>query len=905
MTALSLYNQDQGDDAAFVENFVARTQTLALIVNGLRHVADGGETEHKILIGMRGMGKTTLLRRVALAIGSDNRLSAVFVPLRFREEQYNVISLDTFWRNCGEALAEWCEANGHDGMAARIDRAVETPDWRDAGKAVAALLGFCAELGRRPCLLVDNLDLILDNLTKEGWALRNVLQREDGPVVIGAATQFLRQAGDRQAAFYEFFHPILLEPLTRDEIMHCMSALAERRGAAGRPVKDVLAQAPERILTLYTLTGGNPRVLALIYRLLEQAESEGILDDLQALLDEVTPFYKARVEEFQAAQQRAIIDAIALHWDPITSGALSEVTGIPVTTISSQLNRLRQTGFVQQVETSGSYAGYQLSERFLNIWYLMRHGTRRAKQRLRWLTIFLTRLFSEEELGRMAARAEAGGVHADFRMSVREAYGEIRASKLSIETARLTAKLGDIEVTVGDERALDREDAAVADVAEMYERAIAMAKAGQMEKAAALWDALVDHFDDAEKPQLQAYAAKASLDKGMMLGRLAGPDEAIAAFDEVITRFGTSGLPSIQEHVASAWLGKGINLSRLKRFQESIDVLSAFISAFDTKQLPIRMLMAQAYQVSSVCLFALDRLEEALLSLDTAIAKFGNDYPVALEQNVVVAGHYKAHLLTQLRRPEEALAHYDTMVTRFQTSDGLVSQEAVSLAFLSKGLALVQLARFEEAMTAFDKLIERCGGSVQEDFLLYAARGLGAKGRLLIDRWGRYDEAEDCYRRALAIRSDKSDSANLIWAMIAQGRWDDAQAARDALVDIPPEGLALMDAGIELVRDNLGNAFVHLGAALDVGLQEGGTPYFEDIIWLLRIGVDRGHGERLAGWFVETGHSERYAPVYAALVAYVRGERFLRDLNPEVRGVAERLYDTMAAPRRYRQSAQR
>ena len=42
--------------------------------------------------------------------------------------------------------------------------------------------------------------------------------------------------------------------------------------------------------------------------------------DLEVLLDQVTPYYKARIEEYSTQQQRAVIDAIALHWDPIASG---------------------------------------------------------------------------------------------------------------------------------------------------------------------------------------------------------------------------------------------------------------------------------------------------------------------------------------------------------------------------------------------------------------------------------------------------------------------------------------------------------------------------------------------------------------------------------------------------------
>ena len=55
----------------------------------------------------------------------------------------------------------------------------------------------------------------------------------------------------------------------------------------------------------------------------------------------------------------------------------------------------------------------------------------------------------------------------------------------------------------------------------------------------------------------------------------------------------------------------------------------------------------------------------------------------------------------------------------------------------------------------------------------------------------------------------------------------------------------------------------------------------------------------MISWFEESGNAERYAPIYGALIAHVRGERFLLDLNPEVRGVAQPLYAKLSAGKRH------
>jgi tetratricopeptide (TPR) repeat protein len=719
---ISIYNPDRLSDDNFVENFVARRNELGVLLNGLRDQARGGETRHEIIIGSRGMGKSSMLRRIAIGVMADDLLRAHFMPLKFREEQYNIISLDTFWRNCGEALAEWCEANDQKELAVRLDSEIASPAWRDAEKAVIAFLDVCQKLGRRAVLLLDNLDLILGGLKGvDCWSLRRTLQSKNGPIVIGAAPHFLEQGGDRNAPFYEFFHPHILEPLSEAELLSCLRTLASLRKEAGAPVLVILDRELERLRTLFTLTGGNPRVLVLIYQLLERAESATIFADLEALLEQVTPYYKARIEEYQSNQQRAVIDAIALNWDPITSNALSQASGIEITTISSLLNRLRKDGFVEEVARSGPRSGYQITERFLNIWYLMRHGTRRTKQRLRWLTLFLAKLFSTTDLERMAA--EAIGVsgqcdwHPYFREAVIEAYREARRETLQ--------KYG-----MGDE--------------------------------VAGWAGLTARLSD------QPGSSPESEERGR-------DEEAAAVYDEVVERFGAATTPAPQEGVARA--------------------------------------------------------------------------------------------------------------------------------LVSKGVALGRLGRDEEAAAVFDEVVERFGAATTPALQDRVARALVNKGRILFDLLGRNSEAEAVYRHGLRLYpTDLIMKNNLAWVYMATERTIEAATIISELTSLDVAGLSLLKAALEIAQDNFGLAVKHLGHALDIGLDPETSDFFEDLLRLLRLGEVRGYGERLIGWLAESGNAERYAPVYGAFVAYVRGERFLLDLNPEVRGAARKLFDFLAAPRRRRKT---
>jgi tetratricopeptide (TPR) repeat protein len=1128
LPGIALYNQARQRDEDFIESFVARRGLLELLLNVLRKVARDGKGEHQLIVGQRGMGKSSLLRRVALGVKQDEELRTQFLPLQFREEQYNVNTLDVFWRNCGESLAQWCEENDRSEMAHRLDEAIENPEWRDSEKAASAFVAACNEIDRRPVLFVDNLDLIVDALKPgEQWALRRVLQAPHGPVLIGAATHFLTQSGDREATFYEFFHPHVLEPLTEAELMQCIRALAELRGDAGEPIRQILKREPERLRTLYDLTGGNPRVLALIYQLLERRESGDVFADLEALLDQVSPYYKARVEEYATAQQRSVIDAIALNWDPITSHDLSATAGIEITTTSSHLNRMKRDGFIEEVPTSGARSGYQLAERFLNIWYLMRHGTRRTKQRLLWLAKFLSKLYGAEELGRMALEAQNDAVSCAWRPEYREAviaaYEESRtASQGAFMNAaadrdgeRVSHRVALATVTRKLEQTERREDDDVRAVRAVIDQAIAFSGSKDFTRSVEILEAIVERFGASSDSALQECVAVALVSESLNLGELGRREDAITASDDLLARFGASPEPRLYEWVASAMLLKGMNFGDLNRYEEAIaaydEVVAHFgaspdlaplervawalvskgavlgalgrredaIATYDeavarfgasTEPGPLEM-VARALVNKGVDLGALDRREEAIVTYDEVVVRFGASSEPGLREQVAMALVNKGVDLGALDRREEANATYDEVVVRFGASSETALHETVAKALINKGRSLRELDRHEEAIAVFDEVVARFGASTEstllesvatalvskghslgdldrrEDAIVvyddviarfgtstepallenvaralvskgYSLGGLdrredtiavyddviarfgtssepgldqcvasalllkglflsalgrredaiaayddvvarfgasseaalfervekalafkGAnlselgrlkdaiaaydevvarfsastepamreavhealwtKGNLLFDRLGDPKGAESAYRDALnAAAPSAMANANFAWLLLMTDRADEARTLRAKTNDLGSVGTALLDAGLELASDNFGSSVEHVGKALNAGLNAIEAGFFDDLLRFLRLAEARGYGDRLVAWFESSGNADKYAPIHAAFVAYVRGERFLLDVNPEVRRPARDIFVKLTAPRR-------
>ncbi len=820
-SSLALHNQKTLNDDSFILSFVARHPLLETLLRRLRSAEPDGGGQHYVLIGPRGMGKTSLLRRIAIAINREPDLAARFIPLSFREEQYNVLTLGDFWRNCGESLAEWAEATGQIELAHRLDADLLTQVWADNETSAEQFTIALKTLGRRAVLLVDNLDLILDALPGDGnWILRRYFQMRQGPIMIGAATRPLKQAADQGAAFYEFFAPVYLEPLDERQTEACMRALARGRGDEGANVIAILDKQPERVRTLHTLTGGNPRILTLIYQLLETGQSDAAMADLEILLDQVTPYYKARIEEYQTAQQRAVIDAIALNWDPITTGDLARITGIVTTTLSPLLIKLRKDGLIENVETSGSYAGHELVERFFNIWYLMRHGTRRAKQKMRWLVEFLTRIYSLPELTDLARRADEEGLRKNWRPDYAFAFNEAldRMSNGYTNSARRRepefemARPAEITGPLPETGKVD-DDGRVIKALELARKGQEFWDAGDYHRSLSTLDEILTRFGDATETALRKQVARALLNKGFTLGQMGDSAAEVAIYDDVLTRFGDARETALREQVASALVYKGATLGQMGDSAAEVAVY------------------------------------------DDVLRRFGDARETALREQVARALVIKGATLSQMGDSAAAVAVYDRLLT-------LSNADATILKWLPANSRV------------------------------YIANMFLDFGEGLI-------RAEILYREA-AVDEPLLANSSLAWLYLLTGRVADAVDLTTVLGDLSAYRRALLNGGIQLAEDNFGAATDHLASALGGELDQREAEFSDDLNRLLRLAEAKSYGDRLIVWFEDTGFADRVAPIYVAFKAYVRGEKQLLDVNPEVRRPAQAIYNRLDAPRRYR-----
>ncbi|MBK7195927.1 MAG: ATP-binding protein [Myxococcales bacterium] len=396
----TLYNPHLLSKEELIAGFIARQPLLTELVDDLRR----GGGQHHLLVGSRGTGKTTLLLRVGLALDDDPALARRAIALRFPEEQYNIIRLSDFWLNCLDALVDALERRGATDEAKRLDAQIEEVDALDdeeirTERALAHLSGWARRAKKLVVLLVDNLDLVFARLSASHWALRKTLTEDKRLVLIGASSSAVPETFEYGQAFYDFFNVHELGGLDDDEARRVLVRLSDVLGTPQVP--QAIADNPGRLKSLLLLSGGTPRTLQLLHGVLALGSTRSAERDIELMVDQVTPYYKARFEDLPAQAQQ-IVDAVALHWHPMTAIECADKTRLDVTLVSAQLTRLARQGVIAKVPHVSGKLGFQIAERFFGIWYMMR-ASRRLRRKLFWLAVCVQELYGHDEFERQAA----------------------------------------------------------------------------------------------------------------------------------------------------------------------------------------------------------------------------------------------------------------------------------------------------------------------------------------------------------------------------------------------------------------------------------------------------------------------------------------------------------------------
>ncbi|MGD9157708.1 MAG: tetratricopeptide repeat protein [Desulfobacteraceae bacterium] len=386
-----IYNPANQTAEELISNFVVRTEIFQDIFNDIKNAEMKFPEQHYIIQGVRGQGKTTLLLRIAYEIERDKDLSKSIIPVVFNEEQYNISRLFKLWETIAEYLEETKTFNG---LVHEIEQIEFDDDYES--KCFSLLEEKMRQNKKKLIVFIDNIDEMLDKFTKqEHHRLREIFIESSELRIIGASSVGLEFHYDYGKPFYQFFKMPQLKGLNTEEINTLLLKLGEHYKRDR--IKDIVIKQPGRVEALRRITGGVIRTIIILFEIFVDDTNGQAFKDLEKILDIVTPLYKHRMDKL-APQQQEIVDYIALKWDAVSTKEIAEKVKLPSKTVSSQLKRLEKFYIIEKVQTSTKNFMYRITERFFNIWYLMRLGRKWDERRVRFFVEFLQNWCDEKEL---------------------------------------------------------------------------------------------------------------------------------------------------------------------------------------------------------------------------------------------------------------------------------------------------------------------------------------------------------------------------------------------------------------------------------------------------------------------------------------------------------------------------
>ncbi len=393
----NLYNPHHQNKQQLIDRFVVRQKRFKSLFKDIREASMEVPEQHMVIVGQRGMGKTSLLLRLSYAIEDEPSLKDWLVPIVFNEEQYSIGGLFGLWEETAKHLEDKLAA--FEGLFDKMDALYQDDLDRYGDTCFALLTEALHAEGKKLVLFIDNLGELFQKFSKkESQRLREILTTSADIRIIGASSTMIESFFQYDKPFYEFFKEIRLEGLNKEEAQKLLLELGEYYQKA--VIKEIIEHDPGRVEALRRLTGGVIRTMILLFEIFVDDKDGEAFGDLEKILDVITPLYKHRMDDL-SRQQQQIVHAIAIHWDGISTKEIVRKTRLESKKISAQLSQLCDNDIIVKIPTGTKNHLYQLKERFFNVWYLMRNGRKYDKQRVVWLTRFFETWCKEEDFQRV------------------------------------------------------------------------------------------------------------------------------------------------------------------------------------------------------------------------------------------------------------------------------------------------------------------------------------------------------------------------------------------------------------------------------------------------------------------------------------------------------------------------
>jgi len=769
--------------------FVQRYQLAEDLVAAIRESALTANKHFRLLVGMRGIGKTHTIALIYHRVFKMDDLRDKLLIAWLREEERGVTSFLKLLLRIFRALKEEYPTEYNAKLNQQVEALYQLSADEAEYKAAELLREFVGK--RTLLLLMENLDDLFDGLGDIGQKqLRAYIQNYSFLTILATAQSLFDGVRLKDYPFYGFFYPYYLEELKLDEAIDLLIHIAKLEGDGKLESFIQTPTGRDRIQAVHHLAGGNHRVYVIFAEFLTRQLLDELVKPFMRTLDELTPYYQARMQ-WLSLQQQEIVEFLCDRRGAVTVKEIAQHCFITHQTASSQLKALREKGYVKS-EAIGRESFYELRE------VLMRFCLEVKKQRnepiqlfVEFLRIWYTRTELQQRLEMLPVDAELEREYViDALSTTREKTEDPRVAALIdeyeayfdknefVRALQVAKRLVEIRDHAWDwfnqgycldelghyKEALGAYDKAIEldpnDATSWFNRGVTLDKLERVEEALASYDRAVELDPD---------YGTAWLNQAWELSQLGRYEEALALYDQAI---------KLDSQYARIWKHRGWVLSKLGRYQEALTSCKQAIQLNSND--------AAAWKNQGWVLSKLGRYQEALTSCKQAIQ---------LNPNDAAAWKNQGWVLSKLKIYEESLASWGKAIE-------LNRKDATS--WNNQGWVLSKLGRYEEALASYDQAIKRepeysrvwnNRGWVLE-YLGHYEKALEAWAMVtelnpnyltawnnrswLLRQLGRYDEALFYYNKAIELGEQSSHVFfNRAEVLLLLSRWDEGIVALD------------------------------------------------------------------------------------------------------------------------------
>ena len=530
-------------------------------------------------------------------------------------------------------------------------------------------------------LIIENLDEIFNGLGEEGQKrFRAFLQENPYCTILATAQSLFNGVSHQTSPFYGFFRINHLEELEMEDAALLLSNIAD---LDGNEVLRSFIQTPKgraRLRAVHHLAGGNHRVYVVFSNFLTRDSLDQLVDPFMQTLDDLTPYYNERMK-WLSPQQRKIVEFLCDRGHPASVKEISQRSFITHQTTSSQLQLLREMGYVRAISLGrGSY--YELREPLMRLCVeVKKHRT----EPIRLFVDFLRLWYSKTELAERLATLQP-----EAQLEKEYLAHALQVSEKEPSDPLVSACLHDHDAYVGKgdwEHALKASEELVV---------VRGAAEDWAEQAHCLFH--LDRFEDALKSCAEALNIDPDQDtawdiKGMACCQLNRYENAIAAYQAGVRLDPKSSI---------GWLNLGIVLCNAKRYRESLRALA--------KSLTLDRGNADTWAHRGTTLRSMRHEKRAIACFDKAIR---------LDPKHTAAWDGCGIALLDNGQIEEALQSFDKAIEL---------SPQFPWTWFRRGKTLARLGRNDIAVTAYQRSIELGANSACPFFEL-------AEVLVVLNRW--------------------------------------------------------------------------------------------------------------------------------------------------------------------------